>query len=167
MRRITAIVFTLFLTSCGIEAINSVIELNAPLGLTVQLYDQVTVAIVTNVTNTSTNSVIRLEFWGFNDETYFDGYQLYAADSLSDLIAGSNSCRAIPSQDGTTNTLTIYGLVAMTEAKKYTIYLSKDTNYAPLVDSQDYFFNVRAYGFHLDQSVYSKPGNPVNIQYQN
>ncbi|OHD55876.1 MAG: hypothetical protein A2Y33_08585 [Spirochaetes bacterium GWF1_51_8] len=162
MRRISALVLSLFFVSCGIEAINSVVDLNAPLGLTAGLTNIIVIA----GSSTNTNSVIRLEFWGFNDETYFDGYQLYAADSLSDLNDAANSYRAIPSQDGTTNTLTIYGLAAMTEAKKYTIYLSKDTNYVPLVNLKNYYFNVRAYGFHLTESVYSKPGNPVSIQYQ-
>ncbi|NPV02287.1 MAG: hypothetical protein HPY53_13000 [Brevinematales bacterium] len=163
MKKFAALGLFFLLISCGVEAINSVIDLNSPLGLT---------AVVTNIvytvsgsTNTVTNKTIRIVFWAFNDETYFEGYQVCFADNLSDLTAQTNSYRALPSLDGQTNFPTLGGLVAMTEALKKTLNLTNDTNYTALQGGNTYYIHVKAYGYSLSETVYSVPSNATNVTF--
>lgn len=163
MKRFAALGFIFLLASCGVEAINSVIDLNTPLGLTAQVTN---IAYnVSGTTNWVTNKTIRIVFWTFNDETYFEGYQVYFADSLPDLLAQESSCRALPSLDGTTNFPTVYGLIAMTESQKFILNLTNDTNYTALSGGKTYYIHVKAYGYNLSETVYSQPSNPTNVTF--
>jgi hypothetical protein len=163
MKRFAAFCIILLLASCGVEAINSVIDLNTPLGLTARVTN---IAYqVSGTTNWVTNKTIRIVFWAFNDETYFEGFQLYFADNLSDLAARAGSYRALPSFNGLTNFPTYGGQVAMTESKKFTFFLTNDTNYRPLIGAKSYYIHVRAYGYNLNTSVYSMPSNPTNVTF--
>lgn len=140
------LIFFLFL-SCGIESFEPTIDLKPPLGLT-----------ASNISNG-----ILLEFWGLNDESYFEGYKIYIAESLNDLL--QNKGGVLPNSDDPGKP-TMPNIPPMTEATRFS-YLVKNftNNNQPLILSNSYFFYVKAYS--AQYNIVGKPSNITNIQFLN
>ncbi len=157
-RRVIAQLFiSMFLTlSCAIEDFNSTPNLNTPLGLG---------AVYT--TNSATNAVIRITFWGLNNETYFSGYEVFIAESLSDLTNEINSYRVLPNINGESNSITSNSttiIANMTEATYFQYDISYDTNFVTLANIT-YYIWVKAYSATFGS--YSLPSNWTNATYLN
>lgn len=125
---ISVLLFMLIsLTSCGIESFEPVVALNPPLGVT--------------LSNINTNQIL-VQFWGFNDETYFEGYNIYVALNSATLV--SNGGYLHPREGGSTNIPTMWNIVPVSTATHYSFTVTKYTN-ADLVQDITYFIYVKAY----------------------
>ncbi|MGC8765576.1 MAG: hypothetical protein ACP5QT_06790 [Brevinematia bacterium] len=133
------LILVLVLFSCGIENPESAMEFGAPLGLE---------AIVSN-------DGIFLSFYGFNNETYFEGYNIYISENKAELENFSVLGRRILSNETATNKPTIEQTPFSSGPRTFTFFLTKDyyttTNNTSVMSetlllSNTYFFTVRAYG---------------------
>lgn len=137
---------TLSLSSCGIESFEPVIGLTPPLGLT-----------LSNISN-----MIRVQFWGFNNETYFEGYTIFMAVNQSDLV--NNIGYPVPPYSGETNQPTLPNQIPVVLATRYSFDVSHYTNLTALIHDQYYFFYVKSYS--AVYNIYSRPSEIAEIQYK-
>lgn len=165
-----ALLSTALFTACGVEDYNYEIKLKPPLGLKAQNWTNIT----TNATVVSSNMVIKITFYTYNDESYFSGYGVFLADTLADLTNESGSYRMMPNSKLLTNQSTYYGMTAVTtEPLLRTYLLTYDTitnavitniTYqvaVPFVNGQEYWIHVKAYSYTY--LTYSLPSNPTNV----
>lgn len=144
--------------SCAIEDFSSVPTLNTPLGLVAFSH--------TNISGSQSNRVVRLQFWGMNNEIYFSGYEVFLAESLNDLTNATGSYRVLPNANGESNAFSNdLSVMAnpVTEATLFTYDVYRDTNLSLLNDGQTYYFEVRAYSYTWGN--YSLPSNRTNAVY--
>lgn len=180
-------------TACDIEQAETVVSLNVPLGLSVSIYSRTTNVLFGISTNTNTFNIVRLQFWGHNNEAFFSGYNIFAADNLYDLTneltnpAGSyrkipdsyQKASYLPSTNFVTNitptntniTTNIsypsldlsYDTEEVDETTRYTVDIYYDEGFSNFVHGQEYYFHIKAYSIVYD--TYGLPGNFTNMIY--
>ncbi len=142
MKRLYGIVLLVFLvTGCGIESFEQEISLNPPLGL------EATIDVDGN---------IELSFWGFNNESYFEGYNIYIAATMEDALQDKGGRIPGPSE----GQATMPNISVMNEPKRFTYTVTKNTNGDPLQSGVTYFFYVKAYS--AQYNVQSPRSNITN-----
>lgn len=155
MRRFIFYFLLFFLLTCGIENPEAAIEFSAPLGL--EAY--------------KSNYSIYLTFYGFNNETYFEGYNVYISLNNADLINFSILGERIISNQNSVNKPTIEVNPFSDGPRKFTFEVP--TNYFVTTNNTDYiskyltggstyFFTVRATGNGI---VSRKYANVVSNSY--
>ncbi len=138
-KNLISLITLLFLYACGIENPEAAIEFNAPLGLS---------AIKSN------NSIF-LSFWGFNNETYFEGYNIYISLNNADLVNFNILGERVLSNQTATNKPTIE-IAPFSDGPRYFTFevttnyfiTTNNTSYESkyLMGGRTYFFTVRATG---------------------
>ena len=144
-----SLVFLLFLISCGVETPEAQITLAAPLHLVAE--------------NVFTNgaSVILLQFDALNNESYFDGYNIYMSDNQNDLLSDKGSL--ILNSLGDKSKPTIPNLTAQSSASTFFFTVTTFTNNQPFISSNTYWFEVKAYSTRYGKA--SPPSNITNVQW--
>ncbi len=146
------LILIFLLISCGIENPESAMEYAAPLGLE---------AIVSN-------DSIFLSFYGFNNETYFEGYNIYISENPAELQNFSLLGRRLIKDESYTNKPTIEQNPFSDGPRKFTFTVNKDykttTNNINVISetlilSNTYYFTVRAYGNGILSKKYSNITN--------
>ncbi len=139
MRRFIFYFLLFFLLTCGIENPEAAIEFGAPLGLV----------------SYRSNDSIYLTFYGFNNETYFEGYNVYISVNNADLINFSILGERILSNQNAVNKPTIEVNPFSDGPRKFVFEITSNyyvtTNNSEaiskyLIGRTTYFFTVRATG---------------------
>lgn len=129
------------LVSCGIESFEPIIGLKPPLGVSLSC----------------SNNKILVQWWGFNDETYFEGYNVYLTTIGSAALSNGGGYRH-PRSDTSTNIPTIPNLPAVAAATLYSFWIdtyntSNITLQINNLANLTYFVCIRAYsGTYLIES---------------
>jgi len=152
--KITFFLYLLFLTSCGIENPESAIEFAPPLGLVSFL----------------SNGSIWLQFWGYNNETYFEGYNIYISDNPATLVnydvRGERILQDETAKDKPTIEVNPFSdgprLFTFEVKSSFFIETNNVVSKKDLVLGNTYYFNVRAYG---NKITGRKASNIVTNQY--
>jgi len=155
MKKIISLL-TFLIFSCGIENPESAVEFGAPLGLQSWL----------------SNSSIYISFYGFNNETYFEGYNVYISDNPADLVSFDKLGRKVLKDENSSNKPSIE-MTPFSDAPRQFFFEIRTTYYYTLINSQSvlnenlspgttYYITVRSYGNNVLSKKYA---NIVSITY--
>jgi hypothetical protein len=133
-----AVLLLLVYCGCGLETYQQIPVLGAPLGVTATNYAA---------------GLIRVQFWGENDETFFSGYYIYMALNPNDLLIGNGM--PVLNTDGRAGKPTIYNISPMTSAQQFSFDITSYTNNSSLSIGTTYFFDVKAYSGEYNIFSYS------------
>ena len=138
---VSVLIFLLVgLNGCGIESFEPTVSLNPPLGVTLSI--------------AGTNQIL-VQFWGLNDETFFEGYNIYVG--LNETELKTNGAYRHPRSTGDTNIPTMWNIAAITTAAHYSFTITKYTN-ADLQKDITYFICIKAFS-----DVYYTESYPSDI----
>ena len=104
---------------------------------------------------------IRVTFYAFNDEDYFDGYGIFIADSLDSGVKDTGNL--ISNRDGVVDKPTIYNVPAMTVATQISFLIERNYNNERFTINGKYYFYVKAYSFQYQ--FYSDSSEVTNVDY--
>lgn len=137
------------LAGCGIEGIQTIPELNPPLGLTTTL---------------TTNNAILVRFWSSNPEQFLTGFNVYVADSEETLRQNLGSL--MPNTENDPDKPTLWRNVSpSSNAVLYQVVFSQNYNLQPFENNLTYHFYVRAYS--QEYNLKSPPSNIASVKYTN
>lgn len=155
--RVSIFVLLLFAASCGIESPEATVDLAPPLGV--------------SVTEVSNQMIVH--FWGYNNEDYFSGYQIYISDNPANLVGDIPPLSAglLVNLNGYTNDPTIIAdrlssprLFAFTNQPSIYIISNASKFYVTLNTNFTYYFNVRSYS-QLYKIVSRRPSDTASNYY--